>query len=359
MILLFKKTVLVIVSLLFLCWLSAFLILEFESHEYYKVSSAEKAQAVEYLDGKVTPVPPEWQWQQFNPEPGITLRTGLLDANNAKGTIIFVPGWTGFAELDMHAVVGLNKAGYRVAYIEYRGQGKSTRLLSHPEKGHIESYAARAKDIAVFTETVRLKDKPLFFFAESMGAHITMRMAIEQAVDVSAYALVVPMIQMKAGPIPYAATKFVVDSLSTVGLKTMYLPGQSSWPDLPLVFGAEHHCNSNPQTAQRQSAFFALDETLRSKGATVGMVSKTAESSEKILSPGYMDALVQPVKMFTAGIDTLVDTDVSHQFCESLKNCEVTHYAQARHCISTENQQRMNDIVEQAAQFFDGYESRG
>ena len=349
---LIKKTALTIFSVLFLIWLVTFLYLRFAPHEYYSVSAEQKAQAKEYLIGKITPVPAEWQWSTFNSEPGIELRTGWIDAENAKGTIVVVPGWTGFAELSMRTIVAFNKAGYRVAHIEYRGQGKSTRLLPNPEKGHLESYTARAKEVAGFAETVRIQDKPLFFFSESMGAHITLRMAAEQMLDVDAYALLVPLIKMNTGSISYDVGKLLTDTFSTLGLSTMYAPGQSRWPDLPLVFGQASDCNSNPDTAQRQSALFTLDETLRTKGATMGMISKTAASTEIVLSPGYMDELVQPVKMITAGVDTFVNTEVSHEFCESLANCEVTHFAQARHCISGENQQRMDDILNETIAFF-------
>jgi len=349
----FKKTVLILISILFFSWLSAILILKFETHEYYQATPEQKAQAAKYLEGKVTPVPPNWQWRMFSPEPGIALRTGSIDADNAKGTVILVPGWTGFAELGMRSVVAVNNAGYRVAYIEYRGQGKSTRLLSNPEKGHVESYEARAKDVAAFAETVRIDGKPLFFFSESMGAHISMRMAIEESIAVDAYALLVPMIKIKTGTIDYSHAKLLANTLSALGLSGIYSPGQSQWPDLPLVFGKAHDCNSNPQTAQRQSAFFTLDETLRTKGATIGMMKQTAASTDILLSAGYMDTLTQPVKMFTAGIDTLVSTQVSQQFCDSLNNCEVTHFPGARHCISGEDEQRMDGIVAETIQFFD------
>ena len=237
--------------------------------------------------------------------------------------------------------------------IEYRGQGKSTRLLPHPEKGHVKSYAVRARSLAAYAETVRIKDKPLFFFSESMGAHITMRMAAELQSDARAYALLVPLIKMNLTPVPYGVGKLMADTASAVGLSALYAPGQSQWPDLPLVFGQAHDCNSNPQTAQRQSALFALDETLRVKGVTMGFLSQTAASTELILSEGYMDDLTQPVMMFTAGIDTIVATEKSHQFCESLKNCQLTHYADARHCIHGEDPQRMDRIVEQTIRFFD------
>ena len=89
--------------------------------------------------------------------------------------------------MTMREIVKINAGGYRVASIEYRGQGESYRPLANPEKGFVESYAQLGADLAAFAEQVRIADKPLFFYSISQGAHITMRMAGEQNPDVAAY----------------------------------------------------------------------------------------------------------------------------------------------------------------------------
>jgi len=348
-----KRGVQIILSLILLAWFIAFMMLKFESHEYTQITEEQRAQAISYLKGKVAPQPAGWEFETFSPEQGVSLRTGSIDAPNAKGTIVFVPGFTGTIEMSMETITQLNRSGFRVAAIEYRGQGKSYRPISNPEKGYVEDFKILASDVAQYARKVKRDGEPLFFFSISKGAHITMRMAAEQGVDVSAFALVVPMIQVNSGDMSHSALSNFAHTLNAVGLGNMYAPGSAQWPPLPLVFGEANDCNSNPETAQLQSAMFALDETLRTRGITIKWLKETTSSTENLLNPEFMKALTQPVKIFTAGDDRLVRTDVATAFCASLNDCSVTHFEEAMHCINRESQDRMNEIIRQSVAHFE------
>jgi len=350
---LLKRSVQALLGLIFLIWLITFLALKFERHEYSPITDQQRAQATAYLDGKVTPAPTNWRFETFSPEQGVNLRTGIVDTPSAKGTVVLVPGFTGTIEMSMETITRFNNLGYRVAAIEYRGQGKSYRPLAHPEKGYVEDYQLLGSDVAKYAKHIKRNGEPLFFFSISKGAHITMRMAAEQNVDVSAYALVVPMIQINTGELNYSFVRSLAHTLNAVGLGAMYSPGSTQWPPEPLVFGEANGCNANPETAQLQSAMFALDETLRTRGATIKWLKETTDSSEKLLTPDFMKAVTQPVKIFTSGDDRLVRSDVAKNFCSSLENCEVSHFEDARHCINRESRERMSDIIRQSISLFE------
>ena len=345
-----------LLGLLFLTWFATFLVLKFERHQYTQISDNQRAEALAYLERDFIPIPSNWTFSTFTPESGIDLRTGSIEAPvgaPSKGTIVLVPGFTGTIEMSMQTIIRLNAAGYRVAAIEYRGQGKSYRPISNPEKGYVQDFEVLGLDIAKFARHVQRDGEPLFFFSISKGAHITMRMAAEQGVDVNAFALVVPMIKINTGELNYTAVKILAQTLDTIGLGSMYSPGSSQWPPEPLVFGEANGCNSNPQTAQLQSAMFALDETLRTRGTTIKWLKEATVSTEKLLDPIFMQALTQPVKIFTAGDDRLVSSGAATKFCASLANCQVTHFEKARHCINRESQVRMNEIIRQSLAHFE------
>lgn len=349
----FKKLVIAVVLLLIGAWLVTFLALRFERHHYAELTSQQQADAAAYLQGKLTPVPDEWRWDSFTPQQGVKLRTGLIDADNAKGTVIVVPGFTAPIEMLMREIVKINAAGYRVASIEYRGQGESWRPLANPEKGYVESFAQLGQELAAFAQQVRHQDKPLFFYSVSKGAHITMRMAGEQDPRADGYALIVPMIQVSTGDSDYSTMGTVAGLWRSIGLGSMYAPGQTTWPSGELVFGKPIPCNSNPHTAQTREALFAARKTLRTNGVTMGWLAEASASTEVLLSPQHKAAISQPVKMFTAGVDALVNTDVAQQFCDSLVHCEYTHFAEARHCITRENFELYDGVVDAAIEHFD------
>ena len=348
-----KKIAGAFVVLIASIWLVVFLALRFEAHEYTQLSDGQLAEAAAYLEGQLTAAPAAWEWNTFSPEPDVVLRTGMIDSANAKGTVIVVPGFSATIEMTMREIVKLNAGGYRVASIEYRGQGESYRPLANPEKGYVASYAQLGAELAEFAEQVRIAEKPLFFYSISMGAHITMRMAGEQKPDVTAYALIVPMIKVNTGDFDYSTMQTMADLFHNFGLGTLYAPGQSEWPNGELVFGKPIPCNANPDTAQTQSALFAARETLRTNGVTMSWLYETAASTETLLDPEHIAAIPQPVKMFTAGVDALVDTRAAQQFCDVLAQCEEEHLAESRHCITRENFELYDRVIEDVIGFFD------
>lgn len=351
-----KRGLIVLLISLLAIWLVVYIKVNYIQHEYAPVSGVKLAEANAYLAKQITPAPSDFVWGWLETEPDVRLRTGLLDHPNPKGTVIVVPGFTGAIEMVMREITTIHAAGYRVASVEYRGQGLSYRpLANHPEKGYVEDYGVLGAELAMFANQVKQDSSPLFFFSISKGAHITMRMAAEQSLDVAAFALVVPMIQINSGEFPYQNLRKVASLMTRVGLGAAYSPGGSSWPGDDMKFGEATDCNANPDSAQAQSALFAINEKLRTKSVTYKWLYETTNSSEKLLTPEFVKKITQPVKMYTAGIDMLVKTDAAEAFCASIGDCETQHYPNARHCITREDYVLYDGIIADAINHFNQY----
>lgn len=343
-------TLLVVIGAL---WAFAFLTLQFSSHEYAQLSVQQKTAAKEYLQGKLTPQPEDWQWNTFYPQPDVPLRTGVVRHPHSKGMVIVVPGYTGTIEMIMREIVQIHEAGFSVAAIEYRGQGASWRPLSNPEKGYVRDYAELADDLARFARSVDSPELPLFFYSISKGAHITVRMALTEGVDVSAFALVVPMIKINTGDFPYDATANIARGFTMLGLGAQYAPGQADWPGESFELGVATGCNANADLAQSQSALFAEQPLLRVGGTTMKWLKETMESTAFIQSTSLKDRITAPVKVFTAGIDELVDTKAAQEFCNALANCVEVHKPAARHCITREDMTVYDSIIQESIRHFE------
>lgn len=348
-----KRIVSLVLVVLVGLWIFALWNLHDEEHQYVTLTEEQQNQAAEYLVDKLSPAPAGWNWSSYTPEPGVNLRTGMIDARDAKGTVIVVPGFTATIEMTMREIAQINAAGYRVASIEYRGQGESWRPLPNPEKGYVESYQQLGAELAGFAKQVRIEDKPLFFYSISKGAHITMRMATDQDLDVNAYALIVPMIKINTGTFNYQATGLASALFSKLGLGAMYAPGQTNRFGNGFELGKPIPCNANPDTAQTQDALFAQRESLRASGATMKWLYETTSSTKHLLKSENIAHITQAVMMVTAGIDALVDTNVAQGFCRSLKQCDLIHIEQARHCITRENFDLYDGLIAQAIQHFE------
>lgn len=345
-----KRILAVVVVLVILLWLSIYLCLTFEQHKYLEITTEQQQEAEQFLAGKIPFTPENWQWQRFAASPGVELRGGFIPAKNAKATVIVVPGFTGTIEMLMNEIIQFHAAGFNVASVEYRGQGDSYRPLRNPEKGYVEDYSVLAKELLTFAESMREEGKPLLFYSISKGAHITMRMAAEQNPNITAYALTVPMIKLHTGEDSYDSIRRLTAVLNAIGMGKMYAPGSRGF-ELGK-YGEATPCNANPERAHLQSALFALNKSLRTRGITIKWLHETFNSTDKLLTPSYTANIKQPVKLITAGVDLLVDTDAATQFCDSLANCQQIHIESARHCIAEEDMKLYKALIDQVIDFF-------
>lgn len=346
------RTILLLVAVFAIVWAYAYLSLRFSQHQYAQLTADEQAAAQSYLADKLTPAPEGWQWDTFYPEHDVPLRTGIIHHPQAQGMVVVVPGYTGTIEMIMREIAQLYAAGFSVAAIEYRGQGDSWRPLPNPEKGFVSDYGALAIDLAKFARSVDSPERPLFFYSISKGAHITVRMALSEAVDVDAYALIVPMIKINTGDISYDLTAKLSQLFVAFGLGAQFAPGQSNWPGEQFELGVATGCNANPDLAQSQSALFAQRPELRVGGTTMQWLKATTESSALIESTSLKSRITAPVLLFTAGIDELVDTNAAQSFCAALGDCQNVHLPQSRHCITREDMDVYDSMIQQSIGFF-------
>jgi lysophospholipase len=348
----FLRSLTVLLILFAGAWLVTFVALKNESHEYSELTSEQSAIASAYYDANAEAMPTEWTWTRFTAAPGVELRTGYLDAEQARGTVVIVPGFTSPIEMQARAIKALHAAGFKVVAIDYRGQGGSWRPLSNPEKGYVEDYAVLADDVARYAASVRVQGKPLFFHSISMGAHITMRMAERNLAQADAIALVVPMIEINSVGMDLTSMKRLAGFASTIGLGALFAPGQSKWPSKGLSFGVAGDCNANPDTAQLQSALFAQNPNLRVNGVTMRWLYESIASGEYLLSESYAKNMVLPIKVFTAGDDRIVNSNAAEAFCGALSECESFDFANSRHCINRENTDVYDEILDQSIEFY-------
>ncbi|MXQ09072.1 alpha/beta fold hydrolase [Alphaproteobacteria bacterium GH1-50] len=112
---------------------------------------------------------------------GVRLRYGLWQAEDAKGTILLFNGRTEYLEKYGRVIGHLTGAGYNVASIDWRGQGRSDRLLPDTRLGYIKNFQHYQKDVAALLAEVDTAGLggPRFLVAHSMGGAIGLRALLD------------------------------------------------------------------------------------------------------------------------------------------------------------------------------------
>lgn len=324
-------------------------------HAYAAFTEAERREAAAYLRAGIEPTPEAAVFGKWRAADGAMLETLTLDvgaAADSKGLAVIAPGFTAPVEIFAPTMIALGEAGYDVAVLSTRGQGRSARMLDNPEKAYVEDYATLVDDLAGYIAEMR-GDRPVFVMAISQGGHIALRMAGDIAPDVKAYSLIVPMVKIETGGFPYLIARGMSAFFSATGLGEQYSPGRHDYAFEDEALHEADACNANPDEAKVQDAMFILDERLRIGGVTHQWVTATTASTAHITGDAYPDRIREPVLMFTAGDDRIVNTEASQRLCEALSSCEEVHYPASRHCITRETEAVQTEIYARTIAFFD------
>lgn len=163
----------------------------------------------------------------INAADGIRLRVGLWQSENRpKGTVFVFPGRSEYIEKYGRTITDLERFGYTVLVIDWRGQGLADRVAEDPMTGHVVRFSDYHKDAAAMIEAAGKLDlpKPWFLIGHSLGACIGLR-RLSEGFPVSACAFTGPMWNIKLPAVKRAAAWPLSWAAQAVGKGHAYAPG--------------------------------------------------------------------------------------------------------------------------------------
>jgi len=271
---------------------------------------------------------------------GHFLRYGVWkgDRPPESGCVLLLHGRTEFLEKYRETLSEL-RARHRAAFsFDWRGQGRSSRYLTDPHKGHVPDYAAYDADLSTFITQVFTPQShpPRILIAHSMGGHIALRFLHRWAGVFSSAVLISPMIDLFANPSATWAVRSLSALACRLGMGDRYAIGQSRYRppkkrDIP----------GNPLTSDSRR-FLTFHECIRSDpylalgGVTYGWLHATYRSIQDIHAAGFAEGIRTPILMVTAGADSVVSRPAQKAYCERLPFCSNAVIADSRHEILME-----------------------
>ncbi|SHJ44456.1 lysophospholipase [Palleronia salina] len=145
------------------------------------------------------------EWRQA--ADGQRLRLAHWRPEDARGTVLMLPGRTEYVEKYGPTATEFAKADLAMIAIDWRGQGLSDRMLDDPMGGHVMHFADFQQDFDVMLQAAADHDlpKPWYLLGHSMGGAIGLR-ALNRGAPVARAAFSSPMwgIQMSASLRPMA-----------------------------------------------------------------------------------------------------------------------------------------------------------
>ncbi|HJQ56553.1 MAG TPA: alpha/beta hydrolase [Vineibacter sp.] len=270
---------------------------------------------------------------------GSPLRFAVWQSSHRRprGSIVVLTGRGEF--LDKYAsevIPELQRRGFAVYALDWRGQGLSARQLEDREKGHIDSYETYLSDLQAFLAGVVVSEapRPIVALTHSMGGHLLLRHLAEHpdGTPFAAGILVAPMTGLRREAI-IATILTLLPSVAAVDERYFY--GSAPF----RLIGREFIGNKVTHDERRYrftEAWFEADSRLALGGPTVGWLRQSLRSIKALVAPGYLERVRQPLLLLTAGQDLLIDGATHDLARERLVDCRHLVYADARHEIMME-----------------------
>jgi lysophospholipase len=252
----------------------------------------------------------------FDAADGCRLRWGMWRASGGcrRGTVLLLHGRTEYLEKYAEAAGDLNRRGFDALSFDWRGQGRSCRLLPDPAKGHVDDYEDYLQDLQqlLIQAAPRLEAPPVGVVAHSMGGHIALRHLHDRPGSIHWALLLSPMIDLCWGPIVDVCMRGLTRVAIRLGEGNACVPsgGRADRPDGGF--------DGNFLTGDRKRFFrerrrVAENPDLAVDGVTFGWLSATFRSIDVLKRAGYPEKIQTPVGIVGAGADRIVSVSAQRR----------------------------------------------
>lgn len=318
----------------------------------YKADAAYTAQVAAYA---VPELPSDWRTAEYIAADETPIHYGQSgNIENAKATIVIVPGYTSAIDFYGDQYEMLTERGYHVLAIDLRGQGRSGRHReSHPQKMWVKDFSVYGNDIAGVLSEVGLpgvEKRPVILMGTSFGGAVVTRALIDHELDVKGALLLAPAYRPNTAPYSVETTKRLVGAARLLGKGKRYGFGQGDWVPDGLDMTQPTTCGRYPPRLYTRDVMYMRNPELRVGGATSNWIGEMIENGEyvtKAQNAAKLDGT--PITMIAASEDVIIDSPFSEAACtEVFSQCKLVVIPNTGHCLTLENDNVINTIFDEA-----------
>lgn len=264
---------------------------------------------------------------------GVPLFTSRFDADQARGTVLIVHGFTENADKFAEVIHSLLRRGLSVVAYDQRGHGRSGRAegLDGLSLTHVKDFDEYVRDMDVVRrEVLSGMPRPWRVFCHSMGGAVTALYLERHPGVFDRAAMCAPMIapNLSGMPKPMAQALCAVEGALKNARKRVFVSRPYAEKEK-----FETACANGRARFEWYEDLRFKTPVFQNNGPTYGWLREAIDVTKDILTPGAAEKIDAKVRLFTAGLDDVVLPGPQKSFIERIRDGEHRVVAGAKHEI--------------------------
>ena len=294
-------------------------------------TNASRDPSLLHLD--VNPVPETARASWVRTPDGVRLRAVRFEPAMRPnlGTILILTGRAEAVEKYFETVEDFRSRGFGVVVFDWRGQGRSDRLLRDRAKGHVDTFDDYVIDLDTVIREVLLPDckAPFYMVAHSMGGLIALLAGPRVTSRMKRMVCLAPLLRFgSALPITQEWLSAVVGTLSFLGFGNFHATSNRKVV-VPDFIG--NRLTGDPQRHARNRQIVEADADLGMAGPSIGWLHAACRAMQQVRDPGLMAAHTVPTLFVSAGNDVVVDSRATDAYAHALRAGALLDVPGAKH----------------------------
>jgi lysophospholipase len=273
----------------------------------------------------------------------VTLRVGRWTPQPTRGRVLLLSGRGGFLEKYYPVLIQLLQRGLEVVSFDWRGQGLSSRLSADPHLGYVDNFSDYIDDLdRVWSAVLRPESGHRnYLLAHSMGAHIALRWLRERQAGAALFAhawLTAPLAGIDTRPYPVPLAKLIAAIACRVGARHRYVPQGFGFDAENYQLQGLATLTSDREQIAYELACIQANPELQLGAASFGWLNAAFQSLKRLQSPGYIEQIAQPIALFLAEDEQVVDNQALHIMQRRLRHSTLVTIPAAKHDLLVEDE---------------------
>lgn len=262
----------------------------------------------------------------------------VYPAENARGTVMIVHGFTENAYKFSELIYSLLQNGFSVAAYDQRGHGRSWRdesMKTDLSLTHVGRFSEYVRDLEAVCGTVlKALPRPWSVFAHSMGGVVTCLFLSSHPEWFSRAVLCAPMIAPNVGNINRQAVRLLCGGFRLIGQgkKRIFASKPYAGPE-----DFDTSCATGRERFDWYDAVKQKNPEFSNNGPTYSWTLEAIGVTKKLLAAGVPEKIACPVRMYSAEWDFSVMPEEQKQFIARVKNGTRIPVPGSRHEIYRSN----------------------